>query len=182
MANHKLSLEIPDTRQSCSIKIEDTSIYNTNINVTCPILLVLVPGFTAPQVVDNVVPGFSLILTACDLKVQSINCGTVFNDLPDGIYVVRWSISPNDVVFVEYNFLRTTKALNKIAKIYCELDMGACDPSETIHKKLRELRDIQDILLAAKAKVETCREATQGLVLYKYAMQKLDKLKCRTCH
>ncbi len=181
MSNHKLSLEAPDTLNSCLIRLEDTSIYNNDISIKCGLLQVLVPGFSTPQFVNDVEPNFSLKLTACDLKVQTINCGTTFNDLPDGIYVIKWSISPNEYVFVEYNHLRETKALNKIKQIYCDLDMGACEPEESIRKKLRELRDIQDDLAAAKAKVEICRDAKKGLEIYKYAMMRLNKMTCRSC-
>ena len=180
MANHKLSLDVPDTANICSLRIVDISQYNTDISIKCPLLQITVPGFTAPSFVDNVSPYFSLNLTACNLKVQTLNCGTVFNALPDGVYVIKWSVSPNEVVFVEYNHLRTTKALLKIKDLYCDLDLGACEPSESTHKKLVELRSIQDILLAAKAKVEYCREANKGLELYQYAMKRLDKLTCES--
>lgn len=180
MANHKLSLDIPDTLNICMLRIVDSSIYNTDIAIKCPLLQVTVPGFGTSQFVTDVLPNFALNLTACQLKVQTANCGTVFNDLPDGIYVIKWSISPNEYVYVEYNHLRITKALLKIRNLYCDLDMGACEPPVAIEKKLLELRRIQDFLLAAKAKVENCQEATKGLEMYKYGMSKLDKMICRT--
>lgn len=181
MANHKLSLDVPDTLNSCVIRIIDMSVYNSDISIKCPLLQILVPGFTTPQFVDNVAANFSLNLTACQLKVQTANCGTVFNDLPDGIYVIKWSVSPNDVVYVEYNHLRITKALNKIKALLCELDRGACEPPEKTRDKQRFLQDIRNDLDAAKAFVEYCRESKKGLELYKYAIKQLDKMKCSTC-
>lgn len=181
MAKHKLSLEIPDTLNSCILRVVDTSIYNPDITVTCPLLQITVPGFSMPVFIDNVLPNFSLNLSACLLKIQSQNCNTTYNDLPDGIYIIKWSIAPNDYVYVEYNHLRITKALNKIKNIYCELDLGACEPDQTIKKKLAELREIQSFLEAAKAKVEYCREVKKGIELYKYALERLNKITCRTC-
>ncbi len=151
------------------------------ITVKCPVLQVQVPGFSTPKVVDNVVTEFSLNLTACQLKVQSAGCGSTFNSLPDGVYIVKYSVSPNDLVYVEYNHLRITKSLIKIKNLYCELDMGACEPTQQVKNKLEELREIQDFLMAAKAKVESCRESSKGIELYKYATAKLAKLKCKMC-
>lgn len=181
MANHKLSLDFPDTLTSCVFKIQDSSIYNQDISIKCPLLQITVPGFNTSKFVNNVEPNFSLNLSACDLKIQTINCGTIFNDLPDGIYIIKWSISPNEYVFVEYNSLRITKALNRIKNIYCDLDMGACNSVEIINKKLQKLRDIQDMLLAAKAKVEICRSSKIGLEIYNYAMSELTKMTCKSC-
>lgn len=181
MANHKLSLEIPDTLNSCVLRVIDTSVYNNQIAAKCPILQVTAPGFSKPQFVDNMVTDFSLNLTACQIKIQTAGCGSTFNDLPDGVYILKYSISPNEVVYVEYNHLRITKALLKIQGLLCDLDRGACEPSVQVRDRQRQIEDIWNDLDAAKAKVEFCREVTQGLQLYKYAMERLNKLKCRSC-
>ena len=120
-------------------------------------------------------------LTACDLEVQIDGCGTVFNNLPDGIYVIKYSVSPNDQVFVEYNHMRLTKALTLYNQAYCDLDMGACDPDSVLAKKLKDLRKIKSYLDAAKAKVEICHEPRKGMELYKYALKMLGKFECNSC-
>ena len=181
MASHKLSLEVPDTLNSCIIRIIDSSIYAEGVSVKCPVLQVTAPGFSSPKTVDDVTPNFSLNLSACAIKIQSDNCGSVFNDIPDGVYIIKYSVSPNEYVYVEYNHLRITKALNKLKSLYCELDRGACEPSQQQKKYLQELREIQDDLDAAKAKVEYCRSVNEGLTLYKYAMSRLDKIQCKMC-
>jgi hypothetical protein len=190
MAQHILSLEAPDTLNGCVLRIVDTSIYNSMIPVKCPALWVTPPGFnTSVQFTDsagdgsNVVlsPGFMLNLTACDLEMQSSGCGTYYNDLPDGIYPIKYSVSPNEYVYVEYNHLRITKALIKIQKIYCDLDLGACDPPAVVDEKLKKIRLIQQFLYAAKAQVEYCLHAKKGMELYNYAVKLLDKMLCVNC-
>lgn len=182
MANHLLSLEIPDILTSCVLRIMDTSAYNPDLNVKCGQLQIMAPGFSTGQFIDNVYPNFTLNLTSCDLKIQKTNCGKDFNSLPDGLYVVKWSVSPNDVVYVEYNHLRITKALNTILNIYCDIDLGVCEPSSSSRAKLEKLRLIQDYLKAAKAQVEYCRQSKKGLELYKEAMKMLDKINCKNCY
>jgi hypothetical protein len=158
-------------------------VYNTTVSIKCPILEITLPGFNVPVQFgeQDLSPGFDLNLTACDLEIQSANCGTSYNDLPDGIYIVKYSVSPNDVVYVEYNYLRITKSLNKLRAIYCDLDLGTCDPPTQVKQQLQQLGLIESYLKAAKAKVETCHEPQKGIDLYTYAVKLLDKFTCTTC-
>jgi hypothetical protein len=184
---HILSLEIPDTLNRCILRIVDTSVYDPNIAATCPLLQVTLPGFIHPVNFSppQIVPGFNANLTACDLGIQVSDCNTTFYDIPDGIIVVKYSVEPRDFVYVEYNHLRITCASNKIRQIYCELNMGACEPSTTVLEKLNKIRLIQQQLLAAKAYVEDCHDPKKGMELYKYAVSQLAKLSCgnscKTC-
>lgn len=183
MANHVLSLEVPDTLNCCILRVQDTSIYIPMVATKCLLLEITLPGFVRPvQLTEaDILPGFSLNLTACDLDVQKIGCGTSYNDLPDGIYIIKYSVSPNEIIYVEYNHLRITKSLKRIQGILCELDLGTCDPPEIIKKKLTQLRLIRSYLDAAKAKVEFCHQPAQGMELFKYANKLLSKMECRTC-
>lgn len=187
MAKHVLSLDIPDTLNKCILRVVDTSVYAPDVEISCPLLQITPPGFIHPVNISppKINPGFNANLTACDLGLQSSDCGTVFYDIPDGIFVIKYSVEPRDFVFVEYNHLRITCALNKVRQIYCELSMGACAPEKTVLAKLDKIRLIQQQLAAAKANVETCHDPKKGMELYKYAVSQLDKLSCgvtcKTC-
>lgn len=184
MAQHVLSLEAPDTLNRCILRVIDTSVYNEQIPVICPLLQITLPGFTTPAQITEpqLQPGFSLNLTACDLGVQSAGCGSNYNELPDGIYIIKYSVSPNEFVYAEYNHLRITKALNRVEGIYCDLDLGTCEPPQTLLDKLNKIRLIQQYLKAAKAMVETCHQPKKGMDLYGYATKLLDKMTCTTCN
>jgi hypothetical protein len=184
MAQHTLSLEAPETLNKCILRVVDTSVYNANVTITCPLLQVTPPGFSKPVNFTDaqIQPAFNLNITACDLTMQKTQCGTVFNDLPDGIYVIKYSVEPKNIVYVEYNHLRTTKALWKLQGLYCDLDLAACDPGADKRKKMAMLREIESYLKAAKAKVEFCHEPQKGMELYNYAIKLLDKMNCKTCH
>jgi hypothetical protein len=181
MGSHKLQLEIPDTLNLCVMPIVDRSVYNEDLTVVCPRLQISSPGFSVSYFVDDIVKGFSYNLTACDLKLQSLKCGTEFNDLPDRLYVITYSVSPHDKVYVTYNHLRISKALTKLRQHYCDLDLGACEPGIETRRKLRELSDLHDDLLAAKIKVEDCRKVKQGLDMYAYTWEKISKFNCAGC-
>ena len=165
---------------TCILNINDTSVYANNVPITCETLNVTVPGYGYSNQID-VVPGFTAILTACDLQLQTNQCGEQYAPLPDGVYIIKYSVSPNDVVYVEYNHLRITTALNRYNKALCTLDLAACDPPAKVKEKLEKLRMVKMYLDAAKAKVEFCLEAQQGMTLYNYAIKLLNKFDCKTC-
>jgi hypothetical protein len=180
MAQHVLSLEVPDTMNKCILRVVDTSVYNDLSTPKCPLLQITLPGFTQPVDITepDISTGFILNLTACDLEVQTTNCGTSYNNLPDGIYIIKYSVSPNEYVYVEYNHLRITCALHKVKEIYCDLDLAACDPPKDKKEILNQIRLIQQYLQAAKALVEYCHQPKKGMDLYRYAVKLLDKMSC----
>lgn len=178
MATHKLSLDIPDTLNDCALKVWDSSIYSEDLPTECPKLEVTLPGFQLPAVVTDLKPYFAASLDACKLGIQVYNCGVQFNPLPDGVYVLRLSYSPNDQLYVEYNHLRVTCALNKINKILCCLDLKDCEPEEPVRSQIRKLKDLQMMLQGAKAQVEYCHHPKKGMAMYNYVVGQLDKLAC----
>jgi hypothetical protein len=153
----------------------DTSTYANNIPVSCPTLRITSPGFNVPVTID-VLPSFNLVLTTCTLGLQTIGCGDNLNALPDGIYVINYSVSPNDKVYVEYNYLRVTQLLNKYYNILGQLELAACEPQADIKAVLTELRLIKSFIDAAQAKVEYTLTPISGMDIYIYAKKRLDKL------
>jgi len=181
MARHTLSLDMPDTLNECIMPVLDTSIYADKPPVECPYLDILPPGFSCAVRLD-VEPGFcKLNITACDLQLQTQNCGVTYDIIPDGVYVVKYSIAPNEYVFAEYNHLRITNIMIKFNEVLCALDLAACDPLPAVKEKLKELRLIEMYIKAAKAKVEYCHKPGIGMDLYEYAKKRLDKLACTVC-
>ena len=165
---------------SCILKIFDTSVYSDLIPVTCPTLNITVPGFGYSVQLDTT-QDFVETITACDLQLQTTDCGTVTVDIPDGVYIIKYSVSPNETVYVEYNHMRITQALNKYYNVLCDVDANACDPPFKIKQRLEELRLIFMYLQAAKGKVEFCHEPQKGMSLYNYALKLLNKLTCTNC-
>jgi hypothetical protein len=100
-SKHQLSLEVLDVKNIGTFKITDTSVYSERLGVGNETLEVTVPGFN-DAVMFEVTNAFDLVLTACDLQLQVSDCGEVLSDLPDGVYHIKYSVSPNSKVFVEY--------------------------------------------------------------------------------
>lgn len=184
MATNKLILNIPDIMTDCVLRVEDMSVYEPLMPYTCPTLQVTVPGFTNCITFDSstvpaVAKGFVFNLTACDLELQTTDCGTEYNTLPDGVYILNYSLSPNDRLYVEYNHLRMTALKKKLREEWCKLKLGACEPTAEIQAKFNELVKITGYLDAAKASAEFCLDIEKAMDLYNYAKKLLDNFTCK---
>lgn len=181
MAKHVLILEAPDTLNLCILPVVDRSVYADTIPYDCPQLSVTVPGFNVPVIITDLTKNFTRNLTACDLDLQTVDCGTEFFSLSDGIYILKYSVAPNEYAYVEYNHLRLTKAYNDINEVYCKLNLSGCEPEFKKKEKLKELQFIEQMFKAAKAYIEWCHKPGQGMDIYTYARKRLDKLICKNC-
>ncbi len=179
-AKHILSLEVPSVANCEILKITDTSQYVSNLATDCPKLSITTPGSVQIVTID-VQTGFDLNINACALGLQTDDCNNVRASLQDGIYIIRYSIAPNDKVYVEYNTLRTTTILSNYYKKLCELDVTPCEPSSTKQQLLAEMKYIRTLIDAAKAKIEYCQSPNEGMELYNFAKKKLSKITCDVC-
>ncbi len=176
---HILSLEVPTVANCEILSISDTSQYSSLLPTDCPELLITVPGFNSPALIE-VTPGFNLNLVACSLGVQTANCGTENTTLPDGIYIIRYSVAPNDEVYVEYNHLRTTALLTLYHEVICGLNLADCEPFSEKQDLINEINYIRLLIDAAVAEVEYCISPNKGMEMYNYAFKRLKKILCLT--
>jgi hypothetical protein len=178
---HILSLEIPTVSNCGLLCIKDTSQYSSELAVDCEELLITLPGFSVPVLI-KVDKDFDMCLTACTLALQKENCGNSQQDIPDGIYVIRYSVSPNSKVYVEYNHLRVTSLLTTYYEVLCKLDVQACQPEFQKQDLLNEMSFIRTLIDAAVANAEYCQSSAQAIQLYTYAKQRLNKIACPSGH
>jgi hypothetical protein len=179
-SKHILSLDVLESANCSILNVVDTSVYSDQLPVECQELLITPPGFNAP-VLTTVQEGFNLPFNACSLGIQTTGCNSSINQLPDGIYIIKYSVAPNDKVYVEYNHLRTTELLSQYFSKLCELEAAPCEPSSTRKDLLNEMYYIRTMIDAAKAKVEFCQSPNEGMELYNFAKKKLKKITCTIC-
>jgi hypothetical protein len=179
---HILALDIPDTACDTILKIWDSSSYAETLPVDCPRLDIFFPGFAEPLYITEpkIAPGFTLNLNAKDFSLQHPQAEHLIS-LPDGLYTIKYSVSPNDKVFVEYYHLRTTTIMNAYYKELCKVQLAPCEPSPEQHQKLHDLRYIKMYIDAAKAKTEYCHAPKQGVEMLAYADKLLKKYMTGCC-
>jgi hypothetical protein len=179
-AKHILSLEVLSVSNTEIFSIKDTSTYAENLNVDCPELLITLPGFTKPSLV-KVSRDFDLSLNGCALNVQTTNCNNIRVSIPDGVYIIRYQVSPHDKTYVEYNHLRITNLMKQYYDKLCKLDILPCVPSSDIKRMLDEMGDIKMYIDAAVGKVEYASNPQAGIELFNFAKKQLNKIACPTC-
>jgi len=181
--NHILSLEVLDTLNQKILRVTDLSVYHEIVAAECPLLEITVPGFVIPVQFDETKlnTGFALNLTACDLELQSEDCDSNPFTLPDGIYIIKYSVSPKDIVYVEYNYLRVTNIMNSYLKNLCNIPLADTEPSKEVSQRLELLHQIEMYIKAAKAQVEIAHNPKKGMELYTYAKKLLTIFDCKTC-
>lgn len=185
---HNLSLDVIETSCENIIRITDTSVYVLGLAVDCPRLDIWVPGFAQPNYFDSttspvLTQDFDIKFSALDLCAPNVTVSSE-STLPDGVYTIRYSVSPNDKSYVEYYHLRTTKLTNAYYKELCKLSLEPCEPTAEQKQKMNDLRYVKMLIDGAKAKVEYCHSPKQGSEMYDYAKKVLSKYQngcCLTC-
>ena len=177
---HKLCFDVPDTSCPHVLKIIDASIYDDSLNVECIRLDVYLPGSVIPIYITDFDKDFNLSLSAVDLKLQDPGEDTTMI-LPDGIYKIRYSVSPNEYVYKEKYHLRTTLLDNQYYHELCKIQLESCEPTKEQHEKLHNLRYIRLYIDAAKAKAEHCDSPLQAVDMMLYAERLLNKINSNCC-
>jgi len=176
MAKHILSLNIPDVSNEGIFLIDDTSIYDSALPVTCLNLQILPPGASRPAIIEPALSNFRLILNACTMGLMSpAGCTDTCPGLPDGIYNIRYSVAPNERVWVEYKVFRITHALNRCHDLLCRVNLAPCLPDNRVEYQLKELDIIHDYLISAKVTCEDKHIFDDAVNQYRYAMSLMDK-------
>lgn len=181
MGKHKLGVDIQETCNPEIIKVSDISIYAEGVDILCPELVVLQPGFEVAKVITKTLtPGFNLVLTACDLGIQKKYCESVHEEIPDGIYSFRYAVAPQDIVKVEYNYLRTTSLCKRIKCLLEDLYIANCNPTKENEEIFSKLERVQLLIEAAKVAAEVCNY-DKSMEIYEDAKRKLSFIECKNC-
>ena len=179
MGKHILSVDIIPTNNDQVMHLFDTSFYAEGLTVTCSRLEIYVPGFNTPRLLEPV-KDFNLSINATTLDLVSPELGYL-PALPDGVYTIKYSVSPNEYVFTVFNHFRVTTFQKELLKERCALNLNVCAPSEDVVESLKKIQEIENYLLAAVASVEVCNEdPDKGIILFSYAKKLFNRYK-KTC-
>lgn len=176
MYSHILGVDVIPTTDENILHLFDTSDYAEFLGKTCARLEIRVPGFRDIRVFEPS-PYFNLALNTKHLKLIPEGA-TVLSPLPDGVYFIRYSLSPNESTFVEFEHLRTTQFECALNEFRCTLKLQCGLPDNNTTKILDDLQMVDHFLKAAKASVDYCGEYEKGTELFNYAKKLFSKLNC----
>lgn len=163
------------------MRIADNSWYNPDILVQNAILEITPPGKDCP-VAFYVEENFNTVFNSSLLDISKAKNYNQLKDLPEGIYKIKYSIKPNNILYEEYTLLRNYKQLEDYYKAICSLysSRNKISKKEFVNKR-KELIWIKEIIDAAKYHVEECDKEEEGLELYNEANELLDRYNAGYC-
>ena len=169
MAQHILSLQVDNTYNEGIFLIRDTSIYTSLLGVSCQSLQITPPGFTTPTVIIPTTQNFQYVLNACTLGITNpTGCSDMCPNIPDGIYRLWYSVSPNDQVYVGYNYMRIVTAINRLNKYLCALQLPNCLPDQELTYELQNIDIIRNYLRSAQTNVNDLQQLQAGVLPERY--------------
>lgn len=168
----KLNFNIIDTHDFKTLGIVDTSWYNPDITVETPTIEIYPPGYSYSASPFFMIKALN-IYNSNGVGITKASCEEELIDLPDGLWKVKYSICPNDKLFIEKFFLKTDKIMCRYTKAFLNLDLSMLD-TDSEKKKRKKLEEIELYIQGAIA-ASNNQNAKLASDLYKKASNLLDK-------
>ena len=169
----KLDILVVPTYNTLTLGVVDASTYD--VTPSAPTIEITVPGFA--KVTLPFVPNDFNIFNSTVLGLTSV--GDSLLPLPDGVYTLRYSISPAYINFVEKNIMRTEMLQEKFDEAFMQLDMMQCDLAIKQQQKV-DLNSIYFFIQGAIAAANNCAVETANK-LYRQATIMLNNFNKRGC-
>jgi len=147
--------------------VKDASWYNPDIAVTNAKLDLQYPN-SLDYVNIPVGKNFTYVINSNTIGLTNVTRTDALSELPDGLWTIKYSICPNDELFVEYTFLRNVKQLIKFHNLYCQIEIEKCNKKNYL-EDLKTIRSIKDIIDAAQYMADDCGKYEKAIELYDYA-------------
>lgn len=182
-----LDLDVIPTHNPKTLGIADISIYEANQAINAPTLEVTPPGFGKVAISFN--PHNINILNSNNLKLTATLDAAGLVNLPDGIWLIKYSIQPSLTKFVNKKFFRVDALLGKYYQIYLTVDLSDCSAEGSYclpnsnNKKNQEvtLREIELMINGAIAAANR-GEDQLAMDMYKRADLMIDRFNiCQSC-
>jgi len=168
----RLNFDIIDTHDFKTLGVLDTSWYNPDIKIETPIIEILPPGYTVAASPFFMIGALN-VYNSNGLGITKASCEEELVQLPDGIWKVKYSICPNDKLFIEKFFLKTDIIRCRYTKAFLNLDLNVCDNPYNIEKK-KKLEEIEFYINGAVAAAND-KDAKLAIDLYNKANKLLDR-------
>jgi hypothetical protein len=175
MANLQLDIIVVPTYNTLSLGVTDASVYPTNPPVvSSPSIEIDIPGFGTK--ILPFVPNDTNVFTSSILEITEPGCN---QPLPDGVYRIRYSITPAYVNYVEKTILRIDRLQEKFDNAFLQLNMMECDRALRTQSSVT-LNTINFFIQGAIAAANNCAEYESN-TLYAQADNMLNNFLKSNC-
>jgi hypothetical protein len=125
LKNMTLDFLVINTFSTRTLGIADISTYDTNPPVVvAPTMEITIPGYTVPVSIPFIPLDFN-VYNSITLGLNNFAGGA--QPLPDGVYFLKYSVSPAYINYKEKNIMRTERIQEKFDNAFMKLDMMECD-------------------------------------------------------
>ncbi len=174
MADLKLDILVIPTYNIQTMGIADASTYPGP--VTAPTIEINVPGFGEVSLPFNI-NDFN-IYTSQSLGITEV--GDPLLPLPDGVYYIKYSVTPAYQNYVEKTIIRVDHLQEKFDSAFMKLDMMECDAPIKKQQKV-DLNSIYYFIQGAIAAANNCAVDTANK-LYAQASKMLNNFNKSNCN
>ena len=174
MAVLKLDILVVPTYNTLTLGIADASTYVTT--PSAPTIEITIPGFGI--VTLPFVPNDFNIFNSTSLGITSV--GDPLLPLPDGVYYLKYSISPAYVNYVERTIIRVDSLQERFDAAFMKLDMMQCDLAIKTQQKVT-LNSIYFFIQGSIAAANNCAVETSNK-LYAQASNMLNNFIKTDCN
>lgn len=168
-----LDFLVINTFNTTTLGVADTSVYT--ITTVAPTIEIVIP--TINTVSLPFTPNDFNIFNSTSLGITAV--GATLTPLPDGVYFIKYTISPALTYHVEHNIMRTNKIQEKFDNAFMKLDMMECDGSIRTQSKVT-LNSIYYLIQGSIAAANTSAIVTANK-LYKQADMMLNNFIKSNC-
>lgn len=175
---HQLDIIIDDSLSTTVFAVRDVSSYIPNIPVKTPVLEVTSPGGEYPVIFDTISAGFSQVINVTTLHLNA-NGIYPLPALPDGVYNLRYSISPNQRVYIAYNYFRNVRQLNTYTTLLTDIISNRRDYSFKQYEEIkRKLLWYKELIDGAKFLAEDRGDINAANEVYEEVNNLLNNFSC----
>lgn len=176
----RLNFSIQDTHDFKTLGIVDTSWYNPDITIETPTIEILAPGYVWAASPFFMVKALN-VYNSNGLGITKASCEQELVDLPDGLWKIKYSICPNDKLFIEKFFLKTDKIQCRFSHALLSLDLKLPSDSDEEKLKRKKLDEIEFYITGAISAANN-QNAKLAHDLYQKADKLLDNFgQCGSC-
>jgi hypothetical protein len=176
MADLKLEILVVPTYNTLTLGIADASTYPVSPAVQSPTIEITVPGFGVVSLPFNI-NDFN-IFNSTSLGLTAV--GEPLLPLPDGIYYLKYSVTPAYINYVERTIIRVEQLQEKFDNAFMKLDMMECDLAIRRQQKVN-LNSIYYFIQGSIAAANTCAVDTSNK-LYTQANNMLNNFIKNNCY
>jgi hypothetical protein len=125
-----LDILVINTYNAETLGIADNSVYD--ITITAPTINITVPG--EPVIALPFAPNEFNVFNSTSLGLTTV--GQPITPLPDGVYLLRYTITPSTTYFTDKSIMRTALIQEKFDNAFMRLDMMECDSAIRMQSKV----------------------------------------------